>query len=167
MSRKRNSKNADAEVIANYGASCSVPVQYKESSLSPKLHSLFSQRHRQRQEQEQPSRGWWIRSLHTRFNFGDDLDVFVSTITSILQHCPNLTTFMHVHDFNGPLPTRVITALTENCGHTLLRFQLDWGGVDIDDLIRLLETSPVLQHLAPVAHSFAERVDGRDRSRCC
>lgn len=99
-------------------------------------------------------RGWWIRGLHTRFNFGECLDTFIHSIVSILQCCPNLHTFMHIHDFNGPLPTRVITALANHCGSTLHSFQLDWGGVNIDDLLLLLETSPALQHLA-VGCTFA------------
>lgn len=107
-----------------------------------------------RSSNSSPKLGWWIRSLHTRFHFGDDLNVFSSTIVSILQCCPRLTTFMHIHDFNGPLPTSVVTALTAHCGKSLRRFQLDWGGVNIDDLRHLLETSPSLQHLA-VGCTFA------------
>lgn len=92
-------------------------------------------------------RGWWVRSLVTRFNFGDDLATFVQAITAIFPFCPNLTSFKHIHDFNGPLPTSVITALASYCGRTLVWFQLDWGGVNIDDLIHLLDQSTALQHI--------------------
>lgn len=93
-------------------------------------------------------RGWWIRSLITRFDFGDDLDTFVSAITAVFPYCPNLTSFTHIHDYNGPLPSSVINSLADRCGRTLVRFQLDWGGVHIDDLIHLLNQSRSLQHIA-------------------
>jgi hypothetical protein len=93
-------------------------------------------------------RGWWIRSLITRFDFGDDLDTFVQCLIAIFPFCPNLKSFSHIHDHNGPLPSSVINALANYCGRTLIRFQLDWGGVHIDDLIHLLDHSGSLQHIA-------------------